>query len=582
MLAVAGVNPLHVALVSIPSRVERWAAERFGKISRKPLVVLRVEGVLERVGCHRILKTQLVPSLANGQNFVEPTHSYIEILHDWQTLPDLCRITSSEKSTARFAKICYTMESMIIRGRGLAFLALSAALSVSAYAQYTYIDSGNPKGLPDLSQTGKGGVCGAAAMSNVLWNWSGYAPFNTPTKPLYGHTNNNNYAQSWGADSDLYTNGLAHWIYGPVVAGKRTGGLGLGPGTQYRISSNGHAYNAQTNPIGLTVEDERNPTKIKYSALNAIVQAQQRNVVLAVKWREANGTTIKNSVANGGGDVYHAVTVTGMDNTAKRIAISNPWGDHSDAFDTNDPVSINYYDKYQLDTDQIDMNDRIRIPVDDDDNLNGAFVSSFNSDGHEADYMSVERMLVIKKGGCPNLVTDVFNGPGTQSVRYTLSNPDSDDGVYHAYVLFDPGAVNLVDTYLSAQTWLISNNPSWGVEMLNPNLGPEADLFGMVGSPEPGDASPFQLDSSWQSGAMGLHFFTNSNPLELGDSTVVGFDLAGGNPLSSYGNVYGLATQDRMHAWWGGTSPVPEPSTAVVLAGGLALLLRKRRHKKRD
>jgi len=456
---------------------------------------------------------------------------------------------------------------------------IGAALSVTpALAAFTYIDTTDKIGLPDLTQDDKGGVCGAAAMANAFWNWSGYGPFNTPVRPLVDHTDATNYAYNWGVDSDKLSLRMATAIYGAVdETNERTGGLGMSAGAVTVARLKGKAYNKTTNPNGLSVELTYGWQNITYSKLNTLVQGQVQNAVLGIKWYQANGTVVKRPADLGGDDRFHAVTLTGIDNLARKIALSNPWGDHAAtprvADELNPPVKVDYYDAYTLDATEITNNN---LPVIKKAGAgNTDFVNPFDNATYTGAYIRPVALWQVKKGGSPNVTGFIDDKPGFQSVRYTVENPDSPEPIANAYILLDPQAINIPLAYSAATSWLVANRPDWTVSILDPNSGAAADLFDATGEDADPDAPDYQL-AGWQSGAAGLVFSTSSpNALLVGDSVELGFDMPGFADHGAWDNVYAAATLDSGHSWWGVTA-VPEPSGMIAIALAAFVAARRR------
>ena len=468
----------------------------------------------------------------------------------------------------------------------LAYLAPAALVTIlfttPAAAAFTYIDTTPKIGVPDVTQDGKGGICAAAAMDNAFWNWSGYTPFNAANHPLVGHTNKNDFAVNWGADADAQTAGLANFIYGPINAqGNRTGGLGVAAGAVARAASNGQAYNKDNYPNGLSIQFTWGWDNFSYSKLNGIVQGQVKDAVLGLKWYQADGTTVKRPANMGGGDRYHAVTLTGMDNANKLMAISNPWGDHAAVprvqNDPSPPIDSAYYDTYTLDNADITNNGRTVIRKNG--AGNGAFVSAFDNATYTGEYIRPVALWQVKRGGSPNVVGTITDNVGYQSVRYVVENPDSVDAIANAYILLDPNIINIPLTYTAAQSWLATNEPDWSVSILNPNSGPAAELFSVTGEDANPNPADYQLED-WFSGAAGLLFSTTSpNALLTGERVTLGFDMPGFTPHELWNNVYAATTLDTTQSWWGvWGEQVPEPSSVAMLAlCALAVNLRARR-----
>jgi hypothetical protein len=293
---------------------------------------------------------------------------------------------------------------------------------------------------------------------------------------------------------------------------------------------------------------------------------------------------VKRPANLGGGDRYHAVTLTGMDNTAKQIAISNPWGDHAATprvqNEPNAPVDVAYYNTYTLDATTITNSDRAVIKKAG--AGNAGFVSSFDNATYTADYMRPVALWQVKKGGSPNVVGTISDNVGYQSVRYVVENPDSPEPISNAYILLDPNVISIAQAYSAATSWLATNEPDWTVSILNPNVGVTADLFGVTGEDVNPNPSDYQL-ANWQSGAAGLVFSTSlSSSLLTGESVTLGFDMPGHTAPELWNNVYAAATLDSSHSWWGVWGvQVPEPSALVMLAFSSFLVkliaIRKRR-----
>jgi hypothetical protein len=81
--SIARVEPLNGRLIAVSGSVERRPAERFGQVSREPLIMLRVQFVLERMSRSRILKAEQVPFAAQCQDSVEPANRFVKSPVPW-------------------------------------------------------------------------------------------------------------------------------------------------------------------------------------------------------------------------------------------------------------------------------------------------------------------------------------------------------------------------------------------------------------------------------------------------------------------------------------------------------------------
>ncbi|MBX3367676.1 MAG: hypothetical protein KF912_10240 [Phycisphaeraceae bacterium] len=453
--------------------------------------------------------------------------------------------------------------------RAAALISIGTSCTI-AEAQFNYIDSGNPNGIPDLTQ-GNAPICAAAAMSNAFWEWSHHAPFTSRTRPIFAHTDATNSAINWGSDSALHVGAMANRIFGPADAmGARTGGAGTAAGAVRFAADNGQAYNRVRHPQGLSIEAVFGRENITYSQLNTIVQDGAMNAVLGFKWFTAADAAIQRPAARGGGDVYHAVTLAGMDPTNQRIAFSNPWGDHATPGDVNPPVSTAYYEHHTLDPARIKATDSVVIDRSGAGNL--ALVSSFDTPTQTAATFRPVALWKVKQGGSPNVVGSVTNDAGLQRIRYEIQNPDSTEPIHHAYILMDPTVIDVIGAYTAAQNWLLSNPSDWSVTLIDPNSGPGAELFSITNASDPENNPDSDMLVGWQSGAAGL-MFSSLSGLAISETVTLGFDLVGNTPQSLWNDVYAVSNLTNTHAWFGVT--IPAPATLTLL--GLAVAARRRR-----
>jgi hypothetical protein len=409
---------------------------------------------------------------------------------------------------------------------------------------FTYIDSVNPTGLPDISQKNEP-ICASAAAANGLWEWSDHSPFNSMSDPLFWHRDRNNFAVNWGEDSNSLVQGLATKIYGPLIDGTRSGGLGLAPAIQRHAFNTNQAYHATKHPNGLGVEVLLD-AKATYSRVDGLIGSGTRNAVLSISWYLANGEPLKDG---GGLEFLHAVTLVGMDRTRRIVGISNPWGDHATAGDPNLPVSTTYYDKYTLDAQEATTNDRAVLARDG--AGNSTFVSSFDRPGATAAYIQVVRIFELKRGPCPTVMGEVSGG-GPQTLSYVASNPDEPEPMYHVYLFFDDSSLSMSSLAASAQAWLALNLPAWSVQVLDPNAGPEKELFATPIARDPSQEPDYWIED-WQNGLRGLHFYTTTDPLTIGTSRQFMFSSMTVLPPHAWNGVYAVANADRDHAFFGMT-----------------------------
>jgi hypothetical protein len=434
----------------------------------------------------------------------------------------------------------YRTQASVWHVTGL-YLAACMLAAPAAFAQFTYIDVANPTGLPDLTQR-REPICGAAAFANTFWNWSAFPPFNAATHPLAAHTNRYNFAVNWGSDSDVLVQGLAVRMYGARQGNTRAGGPGLHVGAMRQARDNAQAYNEDTYPNGLSLHWTGLFRNIKYSALQTLVAAANENAVLEVKGFQANSLFVEHCP---GISLGHALTVTGLNPTLSRLLVSNPWGNHAAPGDPNPPVTTGYYDGHAIDT----TDDLIRFPRNG--IGNAALVARFDVGpgpptataatatptptftpaatgtaptpartctpvpNQTAASVRAIGIYRVKRGGSPHVTATITDAAASQSLRYRVVNPDSSDPIYHVYILLDPAAIDVVQAYLAAGSWLLSNQPDWEVEILDPNAGPEARIFDATRTSDPAVIPEYTLDD-WSSAATGLHFSTSTAPVASG------------------------------------------------------------------
>jgi len=75
------VQLLDVGFVAVSSGVKSRSTKGFGKICRKPHIMVRVEFMLEGVSRHFILKTQLVPAPREGEDPVKSAQLVVKRSH---------------------------------------------------------------------------------------------------------------------------------------------------------------------------------------------------------------------------------------------------------------------------------------------------------------------------------------------------------------------------------------------------------------------------------------------------------------------------------------------------------------------
>jgi len=409
---------------------------------------------------------------------------------------------------------------------------------------FSYIDSGNPTGLPDITQKNEA-VCAAAAATNALWEWSNHPPFNSKLNAILGHRNMNNFAVNWGADSSSAVEGLATKIYGPLASGTRSGGSDTAKAIEQHAINNGQAYHKTKHPNGLSVEVLLN-AKASYSRVDGLVRDAARNALLSISWYRANGDRLQKC---DGSEYRHAVTLVGMDRTRRILGISNPWGDHAAAGDPNPPVSTTYYDKYTLDVAEATTNDRVVLKRSG--AGNSAFVSSFDRPDATADSIRVFRIFELKRGPCPTVMGEISGG-GPQTLSFVAENLDEPDPMYSVYLFFDAPGLSMASLATSAQVWLLLNLPTWNVQVLDPNSGPERELFSVDIAEDPSQEPDYWIED-WQNTSQGLHFYTTTDPLTLGTSRQFVFSSSTVLSPQAWNGVYALASADRDHAFFGMT-----------------------------
>jgi hypothetical protein len=271
-----------------------------------------------------------------------------------------------------------------------------------------------------------------------------------------------------------------------------------------------------------------------------------------------------------------------MDDAAKRIAISNPWGDHAAPMDPNPVVSTGYYDNYTLDAAQITANGTPRLPLTGAGNQ--AFVSTFDTATQAASYVGFTALWEVRRGGSPN-VTNVITPTGMdQRIDYTVSNPDEFQPMNHVYLKLDLPPADLSLALLSAQAYLASNVPTWNAAFLDPNSGPEHDLFDVTIENDPAVTPQYELDN-WTNGMTGLHLWSDVDPLNLGEQLLFSIQMPTSVSPLVFDDVYAVADAARQLAYFGVTQGVPEPAALALgtcSAWGLALLRRRDKRRGRE
>lgn len=408
---------------------------------------------------------------------------------------------------------------------------------------FRYIDSTNPVGVPDLSQKMEP-ICAAAAAANGLWEWSDHPPFNSTRNSIVYHRDRSNFAVNWGSDSRDLVNGLAEKTYGRLVDGTRTGGQSLPQAIEHHAMNTLTAYHRTKSPKGLSVE-EFVRGKASLSRIDRLARNRDRNAVLLIMWLDAAGNSMREQ---NGELIGHAVTYAGMDGTGRTLAISNPWGDHSTPGDTSPPVSTTYYDKYTIDAIE-GINDRLVLKRNGDGN--SAFVSCLDRPDVTAAAIYMYGILELKRGPCPTVEGEI-SGTGPQSLSFLASNPDEPEPMYHVYLFFDDPSLSMSSLAASAQAWLALNQPAWSVQVLDPNAGPEKELFAAPIARDPSQEPDYWMED-WQNGLRGLHFYTTIDPLTIGTSRQFMFSSMTVLPPYAWNGVYAVANADRDHAFFGMT-----------------------------
>jgi hypothetical protein len=235
------------------------------------------------------------------------------------------------------------------------------------------------------------------------------------------------------------------------------------------------------------------------------------------------------------------------------------------------PVAAGYYDVYTLDAAAL-ATDTIRI------NATGAgnadFVGELNTVSQTCTTIRTHALYKTKKGGSPAVTATVVDHPSSQTLTYTVHNPDSAEGIYHVYLILNPLAIDISQARAAASSWLASHQPSWQVAELDPNTGPDAAFFSVTGLNDPHLTPAYHL-GSWTCDARGLHYSTTSASVGLGSTLTLGFDMPGLRNQEYWDDVYIVANQTRDHGWSGVTlgtaATVAVP--ALTAWGILALVL---------
>gem|GEM_PF-885356 len=436
-------------------------------------------------------------------------------------------------------------------------------------AATVFIDSVNPTGIPDIHQSnpmnaGNGnGICGAASMANLLWNWSETPPYDGSAggQRLVDHPNSAAPPQNWPAtfgnwfaDSLTLRNRLETLIYGTA-----NNGFGQAGGTTRYIKERGHLFSSGffgfgANPNGLSVRTYNKGQATYQGAYNSLLNAQNQVLFAEVETHWVWHTPDGNFVQNNGGKSRHALSVAGLDAPVpanndpgnRHIYVTNGWGSHQGQ---PNPVSTAYYDLYtNIIIDNSgggNPNNRFRIPAGAGANNGGAGnnmlvrgIANSNNAGNQADYVEMYQYLVVKRGGSPDVGLEVTLS-GTQNIfTYRVHNPEP-NAQHHFFLQIAPGVLN----QLSLGS--IQSPPGWQVEFWNPggpianpvnSLNPSGlpddgeDLFGPQVNEEGGG---FNLP--WQPTWRGLHWYwtgSTGSPLNTGNIFDFSFLLDSATPFT--------------------------------------------------
>ncbi|MBL8352451.1 MAG: PEP-CTERM sorting domain-containing protein [Burkholderiaceae bacterium] len=485
------------------------------------------------------------------------------------------------------------------RGAGALAAALAALLTLLApvRAELVLIDTRNPQGIPDITQTGSpianGGICAAASAANLLWNWSEFAPFDGSAggQRLVPHAGDANWPAgfgAWSADSLALRNRLVTEIYGTGNNGHgTTGGL-----TRY-IKDRGHLYDSGIfgfggNPNGMSVRSYNGANGATYARLydslyHADGSLKYAHAMTSWVWHLPDGSF----VSNNNGKSRHSLGVAGMDVPRpgandpghRQIVLTNGWGSQQDR---PNPVDAEYYDTYV----DISTNNRLRIPADNGDNNDGngnnylvRGIPGADIADAEADHVEMYQFIVIKQGGSPSVGLSLQpSDPGYRRVDYQVYNPEA-TAQYHFFLEMDARLLSMLSP------GDLSMPQGWDVEPWNPAgtvRTPETtdwdgrDLFAPTVASQ-GSAQNPAFEPGWgglhwywggQSGAPIATDTTVTFSLRLPDSVAVGFDK---HLLTAVGEADHAVLYFNMI---GGPTlvPVPESSTAALLAAGLLML----------
>lgn len=480
-------------------------------------------------------------------------------------------------------------------------------LPLPAIGATVYLDSANPTGIPDIHQSmpmnlGNGtGICGAASMANLMWNWSETAPYDGSAGDmrLVDHPNSPTWPAGfggWAADALALRNRLETLIYGTM-----NNGWGHEGGATRYINERGHLYSSGflgtgigANADGLSVRTYNRGAATYQNLYSWLLNLQNQPLLALVETHWVWHTPDGNFVQNNNDKSRHALGVAGLDAPVaanndpghRNIYMTNGWGSHANQANA---VSTAYYDFYDnIITDNSgnnNPNNRFRIPAGAGaanggrgNNYLVRGIANSNNAGNEADYVEMFQFLVVKKGGSPEVGLQVLPQGPQNRFEYQVYNPEPQPQ-HHFFLEIEPdalqqlslGDVELPDGW-QVEFWdpagPIANPPS----ALNPSGQPDdgVDLFGPAVNDE---GSDFNLP--WQPDWGGLHWFWNGqtgSPIATGEIENFSFLLDASFPYSRTASkltvVGELANEVHYFSMIGG--PIPEP--AAILLSMIALV----------
>lgn len=481
------------------------------------------------------------------------------------------------------------------RGAGVPAALLATLLTAlgPVRAELVLIDTRNPQGIPDITQTGSpinnGGICAAASAANLLWNWSEFAPYDGSAggQRLVPHAGDASWPAgfaAWSADSLALRNRLVTEIYGTGNNGHgTTGGL-----TRY-IKDRGHLYDSGFfgyggNPNGLSVRSYNGANGATYARLydslyHADGSLKYAHAMTSWVWHLPDGSFVSNNNSKS----RHSLGVAGMDVPRpgandpghRQIVLTNGWGSQQDR---PDPVDAEYYDSYV----DISTNNRLRIPSGNGDNNDGNgndYLVRGITGAAEADYVEMYQFIVIKQGGSPSVGLSLQPAdPGYRRVDYRVHNPEA-TAQYHFFLEMDARLLSMLgsDDLLMPMGWAVEPwNPAGTVRTPETADWDATDLFAPTVASEGSGENP-----AFEPGWGGLHWYwsgqsgapigtdaTETFSLRLPDNVDIRLDK---HLLTAVGEADHAVLYFNMV---GGPTlvPVPESPTAALLVAGLLMV----------